>query len=139
MNGRHPTSDSRLGQLQARLDALRPARAQATAELAKAEQAAATLLAGRLRPPRELRRQVQRDRDRVQTRLAAITAETRQVEDELAASRERLVMVQAELAQLDQRDHPMTAAMTISQYSERYFALRRELRDLVGGEAEIAV
>ena len=48
--------------------------------------------------------------------------------------RERLAVVQAELAQLDQRDHPLTAAMTIAHYSERYFALRRELRDLVGDE-----
>ena len=139
MNGPNPTPDSRLGQLQARLDALRPAQAQATAELAKAEQAVATLLGERRRPPRELRRQVQRDRDRVQTRLAAIAAETQQVEDELAASRERLAVVQTELAQLDQRDHPVTAGMTIAQYSERYFALRRELRDLVGSESGVLV
>ena len=134
MNGRHPTPNSRLGQLQARLDALLPAQAQATAELAKAEQALATLLAGRRRPPRELRRQAQRDRDRVQTRHAALATEIRQVEDALAASRERLAVVQTELAQLDQRDHPVTAGMTIAHYSERYFALRRELRDLVGSE-----
>ncbi len=50
--------------------------------------------------------------------------------------RERLAVVQAELAQLDQRDDPMTAGMTIAHYSERYFSLRRELRDLVGDEAE---
>ena len=136
MNGRHPTPDSRLGQLQARLDALLAAQTQATAELAKAEQAVATLLAGRRRPPRELRRQAQRDRDRVQTRLARLAAETRQVEAELLALRERLAVVQAELAQLDQRDQPITAGMTIAQYSERYFALRRELRDLVGGAPE---
>ncbi len=134
MNGPYPTPDSRLGQLQARLAALRPAHAQATAELAKAEQAVATLLGERRRPPRELRRQVQRDRDRLQTRLAAIAAETQQVEDELMTLRERLAVVQAELAQLDQRDHPVTASMTIAHYSERYFALRRELRDLMGSE-----
>ncbi len=139
MNGRHPTPDSRFGHLQARLDALLPAQAQATADLAKAEQVAAAELAGRRRPPRELRRQLQRDRDRLQTRLAAIVAEVRQVEDELGASRERLAVVQAELAQLDQRDHPVTASMTIAHYSERYFALRRELRDLVGGEAGVLV
>ncbi len=139
MNGHHPTPDSRLGHLQARLDALLPAQAQATADLAKAEQVVATLLAGRRRPPRELRRQAQRERDRVQTRLVTLVAETRQVEDELAALRERLAVVQAELAQLDQRDHPATAAMTIAHYSERYFSLRRELRDLVGGEAGVLV
>ena len=44
-------------------------------------------------------------------------------------------MVRAELAQLEQRDDPVTAGMTIAHYSERFFALRRELRDLVGGEA----
>ena len=138
MNGPHPTPDSRLGQLQARRDALSAASAQATADLAKAEQAAATLLAGRRRPPRTLRHQLQRDRDRLKTRLAAIVAELRQVEGEVAALRERLVVVRAELAQLDQRDHPMTARMTIAHYSERFFALRRELRDLVGGEAGAA-
>ncbi len=64
MNGRHPTPDSRFGHLQARLNALLPAQEQATADLAKTEQAVTTLLAGRRRPPRELRRLGQRDRDR---------------------------------------------------------------------------
>ncbi len=131
MNGRHPTPDSRFGHLQGRLNALLPAQEQATADLAKAEQAAATLLAGRRRPSRELRRQAQRDRDRVQTRLATIVAEVQQVEAELMTLRERLAVVQAELAQLD---HARTPGMTIAHYSERYFALRRELRDLVGSE-----
>ena len=131
-----PPPDSLLGPPRPPLDALLPAQEQAPADLTKAEQAAVTQLAGRQRPPRELRRQVQRDRDRVQTRLATLVAEIRQVEADLMALRERLAVVQAELAQLDQRDDPVTAGMTIAQYSERYFALRRELRDLVGGEAE---
>ena len=139
MNGPDPTPASRLGQLQARCAALQLAQAQARAALAKAEQAAATRLAGQRRPPRTLVRQLQRDRDRLTTRLAAITAELQEVEADLEALTERLAVVQAAIAQLDQRDHPVTAGMTILQYSERYFALRRELRELVGGDAGAAV
>ncbi len=134
MNGPDPTPESRFGQLEARLAALQPAHVEATADLAQAEQAVAALLAAQRRPPRELRRQLQRERDRARSRHAAIAAEMRHVEHDLAAQGERLVVVRAELAQLAQRDHPVTAGMTIAHYSERFFALRRELRDLVGGE-----
>ena len=47
---------------------------------------------------------------------------------------ERVAAIRAELAQLSRRDDPVTAALTIAQYSERFFALQRELRDLVGGQ-----
>ena len=135
MNGPTPTPDSRVGQLQARLAALQVAQAQARTALAKAEQAATIQRAGRRRPPRDLVRQLQRERDRCRTRLAAITTELQLGETELVALRERLAVVQAELAQLDQPQHPMRAGLTIAAYSERYFALRRELRDLVGDAA----
>ena len=137
MNERLPTPDSRLGYLRARRDALHPAHAQATADLAKADKAAAALRTERRRPPRALRRQAQRDRDRLQTRLTAIETKLRQAEGDLAALQERLAVVRAELAQLDQRDHPVTAEMTIAHCSERFFALRRELRDLAGGEPAV--
>ena len=91
------------------------------------------VLSSRSRPPRELRRRVQRDRDRAKTRLLAIEAEGRQLQAELAALHERVAAIRAELAQLSRRDDPVTAGLTIAQYSERFFALQRELRDLVGG------
>ena len=77
---------------------------------------------------------MQRDRDRVKTRLVAIEAEVRQLQDELAALHERIAAIRAELAQLSRRDDPVTAGLTIAQYSDRFFALQRELRDLAGGE-----
>ena len=100
MNGSTPTPDSRVGQLQARLAALQVAQVQARTALAKADKAATTQLAGQRRPPRDLVRQLQRERDRCRTRLAAITAELQLGETALVALRERLAVVQAELAQL---------------------------------------
>ncbi len=135
MNGpQQPPSDSRVAQIHARLEALTTERTQASTDLARAEQAVTELLSPRGRPPRELRRRVQRDRDRVKTRLVAIEAEVRQLQAELAALHERVAAIRAELAQLSRRDDPVTAALTIAQYSERFFALQRELRDLVRGE-----
>jgi len=127
-----PTRNSREAQIHARLETLGTERAHVSADCARAEQALSDLLTSRSRPPRELRRRVQRDRDRVRTRLAAIDVEMRQLQDELVARRERIAAIQAELAQLDRRDDPATARLTIAQYSERYFALQRELRELVG-------
>ncbi len=129
-----PTRDGREAQIHARLETLGTERAHANADLARAEQALTDLLSSRGRPPREVRRRVQRDRDRVRTRLAAIDAEISQLQDELVARRARIAAIRAELAQLDRRDDPETAGLTIAQYSERYFALQRELRDLVGVE-----
>ncbi len=134
MNRPQPTPDSRVAQIHARLAALRTERPNASTDLARAEQAVTDLLTSRSRPPRELRRRVQRDRDRAKTRLAAIDAEARQLQDELAALQARVAAIRTELAQLSRRDDPVTAGLTIAQYSERFFALQRELRDLVGGE-----
>ena len=134
MNRAEPTHDRREAQIQARLEALGTERTQASADLARAEQALTDLLSSRSRPPRELRRTVQRGRDRARSRLAAIDADVRQLQDELAARRARIAAIRAELAKLDQRDDPVTAGLTITQYSERYFALQRELRDLVGAD-----
>ena len=133
MNGPQPIPDSRREQIHARLEALQRERATASTDLARADKAA-NLLAARSRPPRALRRDVQRDRDRVKTRLAAIDAEVQHLQDELAALHERLAVIRVELAQLGQRDDPVTAGLTISEYSERFFALQRELRDLVGDD-----
>ena len=77
---------------------------------------------------------MQRDRDRAKTRLVAIEAEGRQLQAELAALHDRVAAIRVELAQLSRRDDPVTAGLTIAQYSERFFALQRELRDLVGAE-----
>ena len=134
MNGPQTIPDSRRAQIHARLEALQRERANASADLARADKAAADLLTARSRPPRSLRRGVQRDRDRVKTRLAAIDAEVQHLQDELAERRERVAAIRAELAQLGQRDDPVTAGLTISEYSERFFALQRELRDLVGDD-----
>ncbi len=134
MNRPQPTPDSRVAQIHARLAALTTERAQASTDLTRAEQAVTDLLSSRGRPPRELRRRVQRDRDRAKTRLVALEAEGRQLQAELAALQERVAAIRVELAQLSRRDDPVTAALTIAQYSERFFALQRELRDLVGGE-----
>ncbi|HZG67312.1 MAG TPA: hypothetical protein VEZ12_11245 [Herpetosiphonaceae bacterium] len=138
MNRPQPTRDSRWEQIHARLETLRTERANVSTDLARAEKAATDLLTTRSRPPRELRRRVQRDRDRVKTRLVAIEAEVRQLQDELAALHERIAAIRAELAQLSRRDDPVTVGLTIAQYSERFFALQRELRDLVGGEPGVA-
>jgi chromosome segregation ATPase len=134
MNRAQPTPDSRVAQIHARLEALTTERADASTDLARAETAVTDLLTSRGRPPRELRRRVQRDRDRAKTRLVAIEAEVRQLQAELAALHGRVAAIRAELAQLSRRDDPVTAGLTIAQYSERFFALQRELRDLVGGE-----
>src|SRR5918998_2593042 len=134
MNRAQPTPDSRVAQIHARLEALTTERADASTDLARAETAVTDLLTSRGRPPRELRRRVQRDRDRAKTRLVAIEAECRQLQAELMALHERVAAIRAELAQLRRRDDPVTAALTIAQDSERFFALQRELRDLVGGE-----
>ena len=131
MNGPQTIPASRREQIHARLEALQRERATASTDLARADKAA-NLLAARSRPPRELRRRVQRDRDRVKTRLVAIEAEVRQLQDELAALHERVAAIRAELAQLSWRDDPVTVGLTISAYSERFFALQLELRDLVG-------
>jgi septal ring factor EnvC (AmiA/AmiB activator) len=131
MNGPQTIPGSRREQIHARLEALRRERATASTDLARANKAA-NLLAARSRPPRALRRDVQRDRDRVKTRLAAIDAEVQQLQDELAMLHERVAAIRAELAQLGRRDDPVTAGLTISEYSERFFALQLELRDLVG-------
>ena len=133
MNGPQTIPGSRREQIHARLEALQRERATASTDLARADKAA-HLLAARSRPPRALRRDVQRDRDRVKTRLAAIEAEVQQLQDELAMLHERIAAIRAELAQLSRRDDPVTVGLTIAQYSERFFALQRELRDLVGGE-----
>ncbi len=133
MNGPQTIPGSRREQIHARLEALQRERATASTDLARADKAA-NLLAARSRPPRALRRDVQRDRDRVKTRLAAIDAEVQHLQDELAERRERVAAIRAELAQLGQRDAPVTAGLTISAYSERFFALQRELRDLVGDD-----
>jgi chromosome segregation ATPase len=132
MNRPQPTRDSRVEQIHARLELLGTERANASATLARVEKAVTELLASRSRPSRELRRALQRDRDRVKTRLAAIEVEVRHLQDELTALRERVGAIQAELAQLGRRNDPMTIELTISQYSERLFALQRELRELVG-------
>ena len=132
MNRPQPTRDSRVEQIHARLEILGTERANASATLARVEKAVTELLASRSRPPRELRRALQRDRDRVKTRLAAIEVEVRQLQDELTALRARVGAIQAELAQLGRRNDPVTVELTISQYSERLFALQRELRELVG-------
>ena len=134
MNRQQPTPDSRVAQIHARLEALTTERADASTDLARAETAVTELLTSRGRPPRELRRRVQRDRDRAKTRLVAIEAEGRQLQDELAALHARVATIRAELAQLSRRDDPGTAGLTIAQYSERFFALQRELRGLVGEE-----
>ena len=134
MNRAQPTPDSRVAQIHARLEALTTERADASTDLARAETAVTDLLTLRGRPPRELRRRVQRDRDRAKTRLVAIEADVRQLQAELAALHGRVTAIRAELAQLSRRDDPVIAALTIAQYSERFFALQRELRDLVGGE-----
>ncbi len=138
MNGPQPIPDSRVEQIHARLDTLSTERANASAELARAEKAVTDLLTSRGRPPRTLRRAVLRDRDRAKTRLVAIEAEVRQLQDELAALHERVAAIRAEFAQLGRRDDPVTVGLTIAQYSERFFALQRELRDLVGGEPGVA-
>ena len=132
MNGPQTPPDNRWEQIHARLEALRRERGHASADLARAEKAATALLTAGRRPERALRRGVQRDRDRAKTRLAAIDAEVQYLEDELAARHARIAAIRAELAQLGRRDDPMTAGLTISAYSERFFALQRELRDLVG-------
>ncbi len=129
------TSDSRVAQIHARHAALTAERAQASTDLARAEQAVTDLLSSRGRPPRELRRRVQRDRDRVMTRLRAIDTEVHQLQAERAALHGRVAAIRAELAQLSRRDDPVIAALTIAQYSERFFALQRELRDLVGADS----
>ncbi len=134
MNRPQPTLDSRVAQIHARLEALTTERANASTDLARAETAVTELLTSRGRPPRELRRRVQRDRDRAKTRLVAIEAEGRQLQAELAALHDRVAAIRVELAQLSRRDDPVTAGLTIAQYSERFFALQRELRDLVGAE-----
>ncbi len=121
-------------QIHARLEALTTERADASTDLARAETAVTDLLTARGRPPREVRRRVQRDRDRAKTRLVAIEPEGRQLQADLAALHARVTAIRAELAQLSRRDDPVTAGLTIAQYSERFFALQRELRDLVGGE-----
>lgn len=121
-------------QIHARLEALTTERADASTDLARAETAVTDLLTARGRPPREVRRRVQRDRDRAKTRLVAIETEGRQLQADLAALHARVAAIRAELAQLSRRDDPVTAGLTIAQYSERFFALQRELRDLVGGE-----
>ena len=123
-----------MAQIHARLEALTTERADASTDLARAETIVTELLAARSRPPRELRRRVQRDRDRAKTRLVAIEAECRQLQAELAALHDRVAAIRVELAQLSRRDDPVTAGLTIAQYSERFFALQRELRDLVGAE-----
>ncbi len=133
MNRSQPTAGSRVAQIHARLEALTTERSHASADLTRAEQAATAVLTARSRPPRELRRRVQRDRDRAKTRLVAIETECRQLQAELAALHERVAAIRAELAQLSRRDDPVTAGLTIAQYSARFFALQRELRDLVGG------
>jgi len=125
-------------QIHARLETLGTERAHVSADLARAEQAVTDLLTVRRRPARTLRRTVQRDRDRVKSRLVAIDAAVRQLQDELAALHARVVAIRAELAQLSRRDDPLTAGLTIAQYSERFFALQHELRDLVGGEPGVA-
>ena len=81
MNRPHPTRDSRVEQIHARLEILGTERANASATLARVEKAVTELLASRSRPPRELRRALQRDRDRVKTRLAAIEVEVRQLQE----------------------------------------------------------
>ncbi len=134
MNRSQPTSDSRMAQIHARLEALTTERADASTDLARAETAVTDLLTARGRPPRELRRRVQRDRDRAKTRLVASETEGRQLQADLAALHARVTAIRAELAQLSRRDDPVTAGLTIAQYSERFFALQRELRDLVRGE-----
>ncbi len=133
MNGPQTIPGSRREQIHARLEALQRERATAGTDLARADKAA-NLLATRSRPPRALRRDVQRDRDRVKTRLAAIDAEVQHLQDELAALHERIAAIRVELAQLGQRDDPVTAGLTISAYSERFFALQRELRELGGDD-----
>ncbi len=138
MNRVEPTRDSRMEQFHARLETLGTERAHVSADLARAEQAVTDLLTVRRRPARTLRRTVQRDRDRVKSRLVAIDAAVRQLQDELAALHARVVAIRAELAQLSRRDDPLTAGLTIAQYSERFFALQHELRDLVGGEPGVA-
>jgi len=134
MNQLQPTSDSRMAQIHARLEALTTERADASTDLARAATAVTDLLTARGRPPREVRRRVQRDRDRAKTHLVAIETEGRQLQADLAALHARVAAIRAELAQLSRRDDPVTAGLTIAQYSERFFALQRELRDLVGGE-----
>jgi predicted nucleic acid-binding Zn-ribbon protein len=134
MNPAQPTSDDREAQIHARLAALTTEQVQASSDLTRAETAVTDVLSSRSRPPRELRRRVQRDRDRAKTRLVAIEAECRQLQAELMALHERVAAIRAELAQLSRRDDPVTAALTIAQDSERFFALQRELRDLVGDE-----
>ena len=134
MNRAQPTPDSRVAQIHARLEALTTERADASTDLARAETAVTDLLTSCGRPPRELRRRVQRDRDHAKTRLVAIEADVRQLQAELAALHGRVAAIRAELAQLSRRDDPVTAGLTIAQYSDRFFALQRELRDLVGGE-----
>ena len=138
MNRVEPTRDSRMEQIHARLETLGTERAHVSADLARAEQAVTDLLTVRRRPARTLRRTVQRDRDRVKSRLVAIDAAVRQLQDELAALHARVVAIRAELAQLSRRDDPLTAGLTIAQYSERFFALQHELRELVGGEPGVA-
>jgi predicted nucleic acid-binding Zn-ribbon protein len=134
MNRPQPTPDSRVAQIHARLEALTTERADASTDLVRAETAVTDLLTSRGRPPREMRRRVQRDRDRAKTRLVAIESECRQLQAELAALHDRVAAIRVELAQLSRRDDPVTAGLTIAQYSERFFALQRELRDLVGAE-----
>lgn len=134
MNPPQPSRDSRVAQIHARLEGLTTERAHASTNLARAETAVTALLTSRGRPPRELRRCVQRDYDRAKTRLMAIEAEVQQLQAEGAALHERVAAIRAELGQLSRRDDPVTAGLTIAQYSERFFALQRELRDLVGGE-----
>ncbi len=137
MNRAQPTAASRVAQIHARLEALTTERSHASADLTRAEQAATAVLTARSRPPRELRRRVQRDRDRAKTRLVAIETGCRQLQAELAALHERVAAIRAELAQLSRRDDPVTAGLTIAQYSERFFALQRELRELVGDAPEV--
>jgi chromosome segregation ATPase len=132
MNGPQTTPGSRLEQIQARLETIQRERATASTDLARADKVATNLLAARSRPPRALRRDVQRDRDRVLTRLAAIDAEVQQLQEELAVLHQRVATIRAELAQLGRRDDPVTAGLTIAEYSERFFALKLELRELVG-------
>ncbi len=100
MNRPQPTRDSRMAQIHARLEALTTERAHASTDLARAETAVTDLLTARGRPLRELRRRLQRDRDRAKTRLVAIETEGRQLQADLAALHARVAAIRGELAQL---------------------------------------
>ncbi len=65
-----------------------------------------------------------------------IKPQCRQLQAELAALHARVATIRAELAQLSRRNDPVTAGLTIAQYSERFFALQHELHDLVGDAPE---